>query len=48
MAIKVDLEKAYDKVYWSFMEDTLRELRFSQKLISIIMVCVTNYKMQIL
>lgn len=28
MAVKVDLEKAYDKVCWDFIIDTLKEVGF--------------------
>ena len=48
MAIKVDLEKAYDRIDWQFLEDTLREIELPSKLISLIMACVTECKMQVL
>ena len=37
MTIKVDLEKAYDKIRWEFVEDSLKDLELPQKIILIIM-----------
>ena len=40
MAIKVDLEKAYDKVEWSFIREVLINANLPQNLVSLIMSCV--------
>lgn len=48
MAIKVDLEKAYDRLRWDFIEDTLNILGFSQSFIAIIMKCISTPKMKIM
>lgn len=37
MTIKIDLERAYDRLRWDFTEDTLRETRFLRPLIQMIM-----------
>lgn len=47
MAIKVDLEKAYDIIRWDFIEETLRYAGLPLQLISVIMNCITGSSMQI-
>lgn len=39
-ALKVDLQKAYDKLSWNFLEAVLTITRFSQEWIQIMMQCV--------
>ncbi|XP_021979830.1 uncharacterized protein LOC110875946 [Helianthus annuus] len=41
-AFKIDIQKAYDTVSWSFLEDVLHAFGFHQKMVKWIMVCVTN------
>ncbi|KAI8550987.1 hypothetical protein RHMOL_Rhmol06G0149600 [Rhododendron molle] len=48
MIFKIDLEKAYDKVSWKFLFDTLTFFNFNASWISIIMSCVTSVKTSIL
>ncbi|KAG8378977.1 hypothetical protein BUALT_Bualt07G0040500 [Buddleja alternifolia] len=48
MVIKIDLEKAYDKVRWDFLEQTLDAFNFPRQLINLIMHCVTSSSPQIL
>ena len=48
MAIKLDLEKAYDHLEWSFIKDTLKLFNFPDKLISLTMSCVTTTSISIL
>ena len=48
MAIKTDLEKAYDKLEWSFIRDTLHRANIPVRLIDIIMSCVTSVSTSIL
>ena len=48
MAIKVDLEKAYDRLEWSFIHQVLIAFRFPQNLIKLIMSCITSSKVSIL
>ncbi|KAH9666253.1 reverse transcriptase domain-containing protein [Citrus sinensis] len=48
MAIKVDLEKAYDKLSWNFISETLTELALPLDLIRLIMECITSTSMNIL
>ncbi|KAJ8768812.1 hypothetical protein K2173_023716 [Erythroxylum novogranatense] len=48
MAIKVDLEKAYDRVRWDFLQDTLIDVGLPLNLIRIIMICVSTSSIQVL
>ena len=42
MALKIDLEKAYDKLEWSFIRDMLIRINLPTDLIETIMSCVTT------
>ncbi|MCH81398.1 RNA-directed DNA polymerase (Reverse transcriptase) [Trifolium medium] len=42
MVFKLDLEKAYDRVNWSFLKDTLVMFKFPQHIISLIMFGITS------
>lgn len=48
MIVKVDLEKAYNRVRWDFLEDTLYETGLLVSLIRTIVGCVTSSSMQLL
>jgi hypothetical protein len=41
MVFKLDLEKAYDRVNWCFLKDTLDKFNFPPKVISLIMFGIT-------
>lgn len=42
MVVKLDLAKAYDKLEWPFIQDTLVDAGLPSSLVSVIMSCVTN------
>ena len=48
MAIKIDLEKAYDKLEWNFIRDTLIRANLLTDLIDIIMSCISSVSTSIL
>ena len=42
MALKIDLEKAYDKLEWGFIRSMLIRYNFPDNLIEIIMSCISS------
>lgn len=48
MVIKLDLKKAYDRIEWAFIRDTLTKLCSPENLIDVIMLCVTFASFRIL
>ena len=48
MAIKIDLEKAYDKLEWNFIRDSLIRANLPTDLIDIIMSCISSVSTSIL
>ncbi|XP_074289408.1 uncharacterized protein LOC141614562 [Silene latifolia] len=48
MAIKIDLEKAYDRLRCDFIHATLSDMNFPGLLIDVLMECVRSPRMQIL
>lgn len=48
MAIKIDFEKAYDRLDWSFIRDTLLQMNIPLLLVNIIMECVTTASLKVL
>jgi len=48
MAIKLDLEKAYDRLRWTFLKDTLAKMHLPELLIDVIMACVSSCTLNIL
>lgn len=47
MIFKIDLDKAYDKVSWKFLFDTLNYFNFNASWTSLIMSCVLSVKTSI-
>ena len=48
MAIKIDLEKAYDRLRWPSIRESLLDLRLPIKLVQIIMNCLDSSSFSIL
>ena len=47
-AIKIDLEKAFDRLRWEFIKETLEDARIPATLVMMIMNCITSPSMQVL
>jgi hypothetical protein len=48
IVVKLDMSKAYDRVEWGFLEETMRWMGFAPRWIHLIMMCVTMVKYSIL
>lgn len=48
MILKIDLEKAYDKISWTFLAKTLQNFNFPKKWVDLIMNCFTETSLSIL
>ncbi|KAG8371245.1 hypothetical protein BUALT_Bualt13G0067600 [Buddleja alternifolia] len=48
MVIKLDLEKAYDKIRWDFLAQTLHFFKFPERITRLILSCVESTHLQIL
>ena len=48
MAVKIDLEKAYDRLSWEFIQDTLCDVGLNAAWVRNIMQCVTTPSMAVL
>lgn len=46
-ALKIDLQKAYDRVNWTFLESIQHKFGFHHKIIKLIMTCMTTYAFSI-
>lgn len=48
MVVKVDLEKAYDRIWWDFLEDTLHDVGLPATIVRTIMYYVSSSTLQLL
>ncbi|XP_074293448.1 uncharacterized protein LOC141620491 [Silene latifolia] len=48
MALKLDLEKAYDKLEWPFIEFSLRDMGLATRMINTIMRCIKSATLNVL
>lgn len=47
MILTLHLEKAYDRLSWDFIIDTLKALRLLDHMVSLIMRCITTCSMRV-
>ena len=48
VAFKIELEKAYDRVNWGFLQETLLDFRFPDRIVRLIMSCVNSSRLSTL
>jgi hypothetical protein len=48
MVVKVDLEKAYDRLQWDFISDTLSEVKLPSNLVTLITKCIESTSINVL
>lgn len=48
VAIKIDLQKAYDKLRWEFIEDAFKDAKFLLPFVNLIMACISSVSMQVM
>nr|KYP65965.1 Putative ribonuclease H protein At1g65750 family [Cajanus cajan] len=48
LAIKIDLEKAYDRLNWLFIKDTLEDIGLPSKFIDLVWSCISTASLQVL
>lgn len=42
MALKIDLEKTFDRLEWGFVRKILLQFNFPAELVTIIMICISS------
>lgn len=48
MAIKIDLEKAYDRLNWNFVRDTLVDISLPPNFVNLVWHCISTSSMRVL
>jgi len=42
MALKLDMAKAYDRMEWDFIRGVLQSMGFPNRLLQLIMICISS------
>lgn len=48
VAVKIDLEKAYDRLKWEFVVDTLQDIGFEGSFVELVHACMSSCSMEVL
>lgn len=48
MAVKIGITKAYDRLEWNFLEETIWRIGFHTRWIKLIMICATSVSFSVL
>lgn len=48
MAIKIDMEKAHDRLQWSFIKETMDDIRLPHKFVDVVLQCISTSRMRVL
>lgn len=48
MVAMIDLEKAYDRIDWNFLELVLMQVGFQRPMVKLIMLCITSSSLSII
>ena len=48
MVMKIDLEKPYNNVDWNFLQETLVDFGFLDRIVSLIMLCVSSSSLSLI
>lgn len=48
MLVKINLEKAYDRIWWPFLEVVLERIGIGDTLVKVIMSCISSTRLSVI
>lgn len=48
MAIFIDLEKAYDRLKWGFIKETMEDIGLPPRFVDVVLHCISTSRMKVL